>query len=112
MFKGSHKYESHVPFPTAHVNESLLNENSVELKTKQKYQMLISGKENPDSDKDGLFFKDYNTNIKSKSPRTITHSVTDINRKLSPKFPDDLALKQGTLSRNDVITILPEGKWI
>lgn len=108
--QGLHRYGPHALFPTARVTETLLNENPVEPKTKQKYQMLISRKGNPDSDKD--FLKDYTAKFKSKSSRTMTHLPTDGNRKVSPKFPDDLSLEKGTLNGNDIIITLPEDKWI
>lgn len=111
FIQGLHRFGSHASFPTAHVTKSLLNENPIDLKTKQKYQMLIPRKGNPDSDKDGPFLKDYTAKFRSKSPSTMTHSLTDGNRKFSPKFPDDLTLRRGTLSGNDII-ILPEGKGI
>lgn len=111
--QGFHRYGSHAVFPTAHVTESLLNENPVEPKTKQKYQILISRKGNTDSDKDDTFLKDYSAKFKSKSPRTMTPLPTDGNRKFSLKLPpDDLALEKDTLSGNDIIITLPEGKWI
>lgn len=51
-------FGSHVPFPTAHVTNCLLNENP------------------ENSDKDSFFLKYYTAKIKSKSPRTMTHSLT------------------------------------
>lgn len=112
FIQGLHRFGSHAPFPTAHVTESLLNENPVELKTKQKYQILISRKESPDSYEDGPFLKDYTAKFMNKSPGTMTHSLTYENKKMSPKFPSDLALASGTLYGNDIITIFPESKWI
>lgn len=110
--QGLHGYGSHDPFPTVHVPEGLPNENPVEPKTKQKYQMLISRKGNPDSDKDRTFLKDYVAKFKSKSPTTMNYLPTDGNSKISPKFPDDLSLEKDTLNGNDIIITLPEGKWI
>lgn len=112
FFQGLHSFGSHAPFFTAHVTESMLNENPVELKTKPKYQMLISRKGNPDSDENDTFFKDYAAEFKSNSPRTLTHSLTDGNRKISPEFPDDLAPERGTPTGNGIIIILPEAKRI
>ncbi|VCW91233.1 unnamed protein product [Gulo gulo] len=110
--QGLHRYGSPAPFPTAQVTESLQNENPVEPKTKQEYQMLISRKGHPDSDKDGTFLKDYTAKFKSKPLRTMTDLPTNGNRKVSPEFPDDLSLEKDTLSGNDIIITLPEGKWI
>lgn len=110
--QGLHIYGSPAPFPTAQVTESLQNENPVEPKTKQEYQMLISGKGHPDSDKDGTFLKDYTAKFKSKSLRTMAYLPTNGNIKVSPEFPDDLSLEKDSLSGNDIIITLPEGKWI
>lgn len=112
FLQGLHRLESHAPSPTAHVTGNLLNENPIELKTKQKYQILISRKENFDSDKEGHFLDDYTTKFKSKSPRTMTHSLTDANKKISSKIPNDFIIESSTLYENDIITIFPEGKWI
>lgn len=112
FLQGLHRFESHAPFPTAHVTGNLLNENPVELKTKQKYQILISRKENFDSDKEGHFLEDYTTKFKSKSPRTMTPSLTDANKRISSRFPNDFIIESSTLYENDIITIFPEGKWI
>ncbi|KAM5336901.1 uncharacterized protein AAES06_010005 [Glossophaga mutica] len=112
FIQGIHRFGSHAPFPTAYVAESLLNENPVGLKTKQKQQILLSRKENPYSYEDGPFLKDYTAKFMNKSPGTMTHSLTYKNKEMSPKFPSDLALEGGTLYVNDIITIFPESKWI
>ncbi|XP_035877552.1 uncharacterized protein LOC118499675 isoform X2 [Phyllostomus discolor] len=110
FIQGLHRFES--PFSTAHVTGSLLNENPVGFKTKQKYQILISRKETPYSYEDDPFLKDYTAKFMNKSPGTRTHSLTYENKKMSPRFPSDLALEGGTLYGNDIITIFPESKWI
>lgn len=110
IIQGLYRFES--PFLTDHVTDSLLNENPVALKTKQKYQILISRKENPYFYEDDPFLKDYTAKFKNKSTGTMTHSLTYENKKMSPKFPSDLALEGGTLYGNDIITIFPESKWI
>lgn len=112
FIQGLHKFEFHVPFPTVHVTENLLNKNPVELKTKQKYQILTSRKENLDSDKNSRFLKDYTTKFKTKSPRIMTLSLTGANKKISSNFPSYFTLESRTLPENDIITIFPEGKWI
>ncbi|ELW70444.1 hypothetical protein TREES_T100019234 [Tupaia chinensis] len=96
--------ESHAPLPIIQVTENLLKENPTELKTKQKYQMLIF-KEHPDSD------KEYTAKFYNKAPRTMPHSLTDGNGNFSPKILDDLTLERYSLSGSDIVSF-PEDKQI